>query len=120
MVRHYYIVEIEVPLGGLGRRVDDMHQFHHQRGIKNQRGPRRRDDKHEGGCTLLGFAALLPPVPCLNLFLGCGQIALFDRRSILDHSLSQIAGWDERHVFGHRHCVQAVRFMSALQRGLPL
>jgi hypothetical protein len=52
-------------------------------------------------------------------FWGCGQIALFDR-SILDHSLSQIVGWDERHVFGHRHCVQAVRFMSALQRGLPL
>ena len=47
MVRHYYIVEIEVPPGGLGRRVDDMHQFHHQRGIKNQRGPRRRDDKHD-------------------------------------------------------------------------
>ena len=42
------------------------------------------------------------------------------RRSILDHSLSQIAGWDERHVSGHRHSIQAVRFMSALQRGLPL
>ena len=55
-----------------------------------------------------------------SYFWGCGQIALFDRRSILDHSLSQIVGWDERHVFGHRHCVQAVRFMSALQRGLPL
>ena len=47
MVRHYYIVEIEVPPGGLGRRVDDMHQFHHQRGIKDQRGPRRRDDEHD-------------------------------------------------------------------------
>jgi hypothetical protein len=47
MVRHYYIVEIEVPPGGLGRRIDDMHQFHHQRGIKDQRGPRRRDDEHD-------------------------------------------------------------------------
>jgi hypothetical protein len=28
-----------------------------------------------------------------NLFLECGQIALFDRQSILDHPLSQIAGW---------------------------
>jgi|SRR5215510_8312973 len=47
MVRYYYIVEIEVPPGGLGRRVDDMHRFHHQCGIKDQRGPRRRDDEHD-------------------------------------------------------------------------
>jgi hypothetical protein len=24
-----------------------MHPFHHQRGIKDQRGPRRRDDEHD-------------------------------------------------------------------------
>jgi hypothetical protein len=42
-----YVVEIVVPPGGLGRRLDDMHEFHRQRGIKDQRGPRRRDDEHD-------------------------------------------------------------------------
>ena len=36
-----YVVEILVPPGGLGRHLDDMHEFHRQRGIKDQRGPRR-------------------------------------------------------------------------------
>jgi hypothetical protein len=36
-----YVVEIVVPPGGLARRLDDMHEFHRQRGIKDQRGPRR-------------------------------------------------------------------------------
>ena len=47
MTSRYYVVEIVVPPGGLGRRLDDMHEFHRQRGIKDQRGPRRRDDEHD-------------------------------------------------------------------------
>jgi hypothetical protein len=42
-----YVVEIVVPPGGLGRRLYDMREFHRQRGIKDQRGPRRRDDEHD-------------------------------------------------------------------------
>ena len=42
-----YVVEIAVPPGGLGRHLDDMHEFHRQRRIKDQRGPRRRDDEHD-------------------------------------------------------------------------
>jgi hypothetical protein len=41
-----YVIEIVVPHGGLGRRLNDMHQFHRQRGIKDQL-PRRRDDEHD-------------------------------------------------------------------------
>jgi len=44
-----HVVEIAVPPGGLGRRLDDMYQFHLQRGIKDQRLPRRRDDQHDYG-----------------------------------------------------------------------
>jgi hypothetical protein len=29
----------------------------------------------------------------LNLFLGCGQFALFDRHTILDHYPSRVVGW---------------------------
>ena len=36
-----------VPEGGLGRRLDDMHEFHRQRGITDHHGPRRRDDEHD-------------------------------------------------------------------------
>jgi hypothetical protein len=33
-VRLYpFVVEVMVPEGGLGRRLDDMHAFHRQRGI---------------------------------------------------------------------------------------
>ena len=37
------MVEITVPLGGLGRRLDAMHAFHAERGIRSQNGRRRRD-----------------------------------------------------------------------------
>jgi len=36
----------EIP-GGLGRCLDDMHQFHRQRSIKDQFLSRRRDDEHD-------------------------------------------------------------------------
>jgi hypothetical protein len=40
IVREFpFVVEIMVPEGGLGRRLDDMHEFHRQRGIIDQRGP---------------------------------------------------------------------------------
>jgi hypothetical protein len=47
MTSHYFVVEVVVPPGGLGRRLDNMHEFHRQRGLKDQRGPRRRDDEHD-------------------------------------------------------------------------
>ena len=49
MIAHLYpyVVEIAVPPGGLGRHLDDMHEFHRHRRIKDQRGPRRRDDEHD-------------------------------------------------------------------------
>ena len=47
MTSFYYVVEVVVPPGGLGRRLDNMHEFHRQRGLKDQRGPRRRDDEHD-------------------------------------------------------------------------
>jgi hypothetical protein len=46
--RHYpFVVEVMVPEGGLGRRLDDMHEFHRQRGITDHHIPRRRDDEHD-------------------------------------------------------------------------
>jgi hypothetical protein len=42
-----FVVEIMVPEGGFGRRLDDMHQFHRQRRITDHRGPRRLDDEHD-------------------------------------------------------------------------
>jgi hypothetical protein len=41
-----YVTEIVVPPGGLGRCLDDMHQFHRQRSIKDQFLPRRRRSTH--------------------------------------------------------------------------
>jgi hypothetical protein len=41
------VVEVVVPEGGLGRRLDDMHEFHRQRGITDHHIPRRRDDEHD-------------------------------------------------------------------------
>ena len=36
----------------------------------------------------------MPPVDVpLNLSLGCGQFALFDRHAILDHWSSRVVGW---------------------------
>lgn len=41
-----YIVELPMPPGGLGRTLDLMHAFHHERGIELQRGRfQRRDDQ---------------------------------------------------------------------------
>ena len=42
-----HVVEVIVPPGGFGRRIDDMHAFHRQRRIKDQHLPRRRDDEHD-------------------------------------------------------------------------
>jgi hypothetical protein len=41
-----YVVEIAVPLGGLGKRLDAMHAFHNVCGIKACLGRGRRED-HE-------------------------------------------------------------------------
>ena len=42
-----FVVEVMVPEGGFGRRLDDMHEFHRQRGITDHHIPRRRDDEHD-------------------------------------------------------------------------
>ena len=42
-----FVVEVMVPEGGLGRRLDDMHQFHHQRRILDHQISRRRDEQHD-------------------------------------------------------------------------
>jgi hypothetical protein len=46
-LRRTFVVETIVPEGGLGRRLDDMHRFHRQRGITDNHIPRRRDDEHD-------------------------------------------------------------------------
>ena len=38
-----YFVDIVVPLGGLGKRLDAMYEFHTRQGIKPQRGHGRHD-----------------------------------------------------------------------------
>jgi hypothetical protein len=42
-----FVVETMIPEGGFGRRLDDMHQFHRQRGITDHHIPRRRDNEHD-------------------------------------------------------------------------
>jgi hypothetical protein len=42
-----HIVEIAVPLGGLGKRLDAMHTFHAERGIKACLGRGRREDSQD-------------------------------------------------------------------------
>ena len=42
-----YVVEIVVPEGGLGRRLEDMHDFHHQRAITDHYLPGRRDGERD-------------------------------------------------------------------------
>ena len=39
------MVEIIVPLGGLGKLLDAMHAFHAERGIRSQNGRSRRDEE---------------------------------------------------------------------------
>ena len=50
-----YIVEIAVPPGGLGKRLNAMHAFHKQRGILTAHLPHRHDDD-KGDCLLWCFA----------------------------------------------------------------
>ena len=40
-----HIVEMAVPLGGFGKRLDDMHEWHRARGIETQRGRGRHEDE---------------------------------------------------------------------------
>ena len=42
-----YVVETVVPEGGLGRRLEDMHDFHRQRAITDHYVPRRRDGERD-------------------------------------------------------------------------
>ena len=42
-----YTVEIVVPEGGLGRRLEDMHDFHRQRAITDHYVPGRRDGERD-------------------------------------------------------------------------
>jgi hypothetical protein len=42
-----HVVEIAVPLGGLGKRLDAMHDFHSVCGIKPCLGRGRRDDTQD-------------------------------------------------------------------------
>ena len=36
-----HVVEIAMPAGGLGKRLDAMHEFHFRRGIRVRNGPHR-------------------------------------------------------------------------------
>jgi hypothetical protein len=42
-----HVVEIAVPLGGLGKRLDAMHDFHNVCGIKPCLGRGRREDNQD-------------------------------------------------------------------------
>jgi hypothetical protein len=42
-----HVVEIAVPLGGLGAQLDAMHYFHEARGIKACLGRGRREDSRD-------------------------------------------------------------------------
>jgi len=42
-----HIVEVAVPRGGLGKRLDAMHTFHAERGIKACLGRGRREDNQD-------------------------------------------------------------------------
>jgi hypothetical protein len=42
-----HVVEVAVPLGGLGKRLDAMHTFHAERGIKACLGRGRREDNQD-------------------------------------------------------------------------
>jgi hypothetical protein len=53
-----HIVEMTVPLGGFGRKLDDMYEWHRARGIQDQRGRSWRD---ENGHDYIHCALLIPP-----------------------------------------------------------
>jgi hypothetical protein len=42
-----FVVEILVPEGGLGKKLDRMHEFHRLRGIRDQHIPRRREGERD-------------------------------------------------------------------------
>ena len=42
-----YVVEIAMPDGGLGKRLDAMHEFHARRGIRARNGPHRRHNDRD-------------------------------------------------------------------------
>jgi hypothetical protein len=42
-----HVVEIAMPVGGLGKRLDAMHEFHARRGIRARNGPHRRDKERD-------------------------------------------------------------------------
>jgi hypothetical protein len=42
-----HVVEIAMPAGGLGKRLDAMHEFHARRGIRARNGPHRRHNKRD-------------------------------------------------------------------------
>ena len=39
-----HIVEMIVPLGGFGKKLDDMYEWHRAKGIQDHRGRGRRDE----------------------------------------------------------------------------
>jgi hypothetical protein len=41
-------IDMLVPLGGFGKRLDDMYEFHARHGIQPQRGQSHRDRKGRG------------------------------------------------------------------------
>ena len=49
-----HIVEIAVPPGGLGKRLDAMYDWHRERGIEVHRGSGRRDEGSPVGALLTG------------------------------------------------------------------
>jgi|KBSMisStandDraft_5_1062788.scaffolds.fasta_scaffold2474564_1 hypothetical protein len=53
-----YVVEIRVPEGGLGKRLDAMYEFHTRRGINAQSGPGRREGERD---EMLRTQRPLPP-----------------------------------------------------------
>lgn len=42
-----HVVEIAMPAGGLGKRLDAMHEFHARRGIRARNGPHRRHNERD-------------------------------------------------------------------------
>jgi hypothetical protein len=39
-----HVVEIRMAIGGLGKRIDAMHEFHSRRGIRARNGPHRHSN----------------------------------------------------------------------------
>ena len=41
-----HLVDVAVPLGGFGKRLDGMHEWHRSRGIEARQGRGQRDEGH--------------------------------------------------------------------------